>query len=343
MSHPPVSRRGLLLLTGASALGAGCQGSGPTGSRRSATPSPVPPPTPKPPSPTPQATRYSPLAGEIVPNCKKAAADFIQTLTTRQPGQPPEAVVEAALTLARSPLSPDTVLRLAAPVLSEDISVGRILYPQMAGLLPLGPNAVRAAVMVVVEQSLTTRGGNRTTVSRVCEVLLNVQQGQWTVIGLASTGGQPLDRPAGLDSRAASALDNPLLELPDTCRWDVHAGRVSPELLAVLDRLAATKALSVSVLRTGHPINVFATSRRSDHNRGQAADVWRVAGRPIVSTGATGPAGAALRAAFSDKRVKQTGSPPGSDLDGRGRRRSFADPVHQDHLHIAVGTTTSTG
>lgn len=95
--------------------------------------------------------------------------------------------------------------------------------------------------------------------------------------------------------------------------------------------------MSVAVLRTGHPLNVFGTARLSEHAQGRAVDVWRIAGQPVVTTGAgAGPAGQVLRTALSDPRLSQAGSPVGSDLDGAGRRRSFVDLVHTDHLHLAA-------
>ena len=40
--------------------------------------------------------------------------------------------------------------------------------------------------------------------------------------------------------------------------------------------------IDVSVIRSGHPVFVFGTSRRSDHPKGRAFDTWRINGHPVV-------------------------------------------------------------
>ncbi|MFD7834155.1 hypothetical protein [Streptomyces sp. NPDC059761] len=45
---------------------------------------------------------------------------------------------------------------------------------------------------------------------------------------------------------------------------------------------ADTCRMSVSVVRSGHPLNVFGTGRPSDHPVGRAFDVWAVDGHPVV-------------------------------------------------------------
>lgn len=224
------------------------------------------------------------------------------------------------------------------------MSNGEIVYPQVGGLLPLGPGATSAVMMVVVRQQLLTPGRSVYEVVRTFDVRLAVENGSWKVAELASVGGEPVDRPADLDPRAVRVLDHGQLDLPDTAVWDIHAGRISFGLLDLLAGLAdVVSPVSVAVLQTGHPVNVFGTDRVSKHAEGRAVDIWRVGGQPVVTVGAaTGPAAEALRRAFADPRLGQAGSPEGSDLDGPGRR-SFNDLVHKDHLHLAVGRAASGG
>lgn len=297
--------------------------------------------------PTPSALapaqRYVPLASEPLPQCKQAAADFVSALTTRTRGQQPADVLGAASALTGAGFQGEQALSMAAPLFVEPISAGDIVYPQFAGLLPLAVGARRAAMMVVVRQRSLTPAGTGTQTTRVCDIRLEVQQGSWRVVELASIGGEPVDRPAGLDPRAVRVLDDARIELPDTARWDVHAGRISLDLLDVLAVAATAAPLAVTVLRSGHPPNVFATSRISNHTQGRAVDVWRTDGQPVVATGAAaGPARVVLDAAAGDRRLRQAGSPEGSDLDGAGRR-SFTDLVHSDHLHLAVGGPSASG
>lgn len=286
---------------------------------------------------------YVPLTGEPVPNCKKAAADFVQALTTGEGGA--EAAVSRAMSLTGTDFDAGQAVVVARPLFSDALSRGEIVYPQIAGLVPISPDAQTAAVMVIVRQTLTTASGRSRDDVRVCDVRLAVHDGVWRVTALTSVGGEPVDRPDGLDPRAGRVLDDPRIELPDTARWDVHAGRISLDLLDLLAVTAVQAPVSVAVLRTGHPLNVFGTARLSEHTQGRAVDVWRIAGQPVVTTGAgAGPAGQVLRTAFADPRLAQAGSPVGSDLDGPGRRRSFVNLVHKDHLHLAArerGATTT--
>lgn len=339
MTASPLDRRSVLCLAALSVLAVGCRGAGddPT----------VPVASGEPPAPTPTrsragqdlpaAARYAPLTGEQLPNLKRVAADFVQALATRAGGQRPEDLLAGVGKLVVPGFATAAALRAAAPLFAEPVAVGEIVYPQLSGLLPLGPGAQQAGVMVVVRQRLMTSGGNSSEVVRVCDVRLTVVQGQWRVSELVSAGGEPVDRPADLDPVATEVLDDPRIDLPDTCRWDVHAGRVSTDLLSVLSAAARVAPVGVTVLRSGHPPNVFGTSRISNHTAGRAVDLWRVGGEPVVGTGASaGPARSVLLAAAADRRTRQTGSPIGSDLDGPGRR-SFTDLVHHDHLHLAVG------
>lgn len=332
-----IDRRTLLAWAGASVALSGCADDPPPaddrpipGAAPTATRTPTAAPT------LPAAPRYTVLPGEPVPEAKQVAADFVQALTTRRSGQTPDDVLQAAVAHTGEGFDQVAALAAAAPLYPEAVTTGEVVYPQVGGLQPLGPGATTAVMMVVVRQRLLTPKRSTYDVTRTMDVRLALHDGVWRVVELASAGGLPVDRPPTLDPRALRALDHPQLELPDTAVWDVHAGLVSLDLLDLLAALADTTPLSVAVLRTGHPVNVFGTSRVSNHTQGRAADVWRIAGTPVVTSGAAaGPAGDVLRAAVADARLSQAGSPDGSDLDGP-RRRSFNDLVHKDHLHLAV-------
>lgn len=280
---------------------------------------------------------YVPLAGEPIPNGKQVAADFVQALTTADGETTPDAALARAVPLTADGFDPTAAIALAAPLFSDAYSRGTIVYPQIGGLVPDSPQATTAAVLVVARQTVTSRSGRSTERVRTFDVRLQVNQGQWRVSALVSVGGEPVDRPADLDPRAARVLDDPRIELPDTARWDVHAGRISLDLLDLLAAVAAVAPVSVAVLRTAHPRNVFGTDRVSNHTEGRAVDIWQIGGQPVVTTGAAGgAAGAVLRVAYADPRLSQAGSPTGSDLDGPRRRRSIVNLVHKDHLHLAV-------
>jgi len=264
------------------------------------------------------------------------AAGFLERLTEGTEGGAEDAVARA-LPLTGVGFDVRQAAVTAAPLFSEPAVRGEIVYPQLGGLDPMGPGARTASIMAIVRHRLTAKGGAERDEVRVCDVRLAVQEGRWRVVDLVSVGGQPVDRPGELDPRASAVLDDPAIELPDTARWDIHAGRVDVDLLEVLAQAARSAPVSVTVLISGHPLNVFGTERLSDHSSGRAVDLWRIGGQAIVDSGpASDLTGQVQRAAFADPRVSQIGSPFGSDLDGPGVRRSFVNLVHTDHLHLAV-------
>lgn len=335
-----LSRRSLLVLPAATVLTACAdKAAGPSPSPQRPSPSSSPS-RPVPPS-LPAVARFAPVPDEPLPKLKQAAADFVQALGTTDETTPPDEALLAAARLAVPALDLAAVRRVAAPLYDERTTTTEVVYPQFAGLAPLGPGAGKGAVMVVARHRALGPRGTVREVVRVHDVRLRVVAGTWRVTGLASVGGEPVDRPDGLDERAVAVLDSDRIELPDSSRWDVHAGRVDPVLLDLLLKASRVAPLSVTVLRTGHPANVFGTARQSDHTAGRAVDIWRVDGRPVVEQ-ATDPASAGRRVqrgVFALPALRQLGSPPGSDLDGR-RRRSFTDLVHADHLHLAATSST---
>lgn len=338
-----IDRRALLRLAAACVAVGACSrdpapkaspGTAPSGRLSSSPPAASPSPPPPPPPPP----RWTPLPAEPLPRLKQVAANFVQDLANREAGGPPEAVLAAALAGVAAPgLDEAAVLTAAAPLLGEPGSRAEVVYPQFGGLVPDGPSARSASVMVVLRQTLVTPSGASKDVVRTCDVRLVQSGGVWRVTALASAGGEPVDRPDGLDPVAVAVLDDPRIDLPDTARWDVHAGRVALDVLRVLRDTAALAPLSVCVLQTGHPVEVFGTARTSDHTKGRAVDVWAVGGQPVIGQASTGsPLRAVIDAAFAHPRVRQVGSPPGTDLDGPARRRSFVNVVHSDHLHLAT-------
>jgi hypothetical protein len=202
------------------------------------------------------------------------------------------------------------------------------VYPQLGGLLP-----ERASVMTVIEQHIGTPTGIRSEV-RTLDIRIGRDDEGWRFESLASNGGDPVPRPEELSPEAKAVLDNPRIELPDSARWDIHAGRVAPELLSLMARAAELVPFGVIVFDSGHPWNIFGTDRMSDHSRGIAVDVHRIGDRLVIDDRAEDSlTHRFVQWLFDQPDVARIGSPWA--LDGFGGR-SFTDLLHQDHLHIAV-------
>ena len=222
---------------------------------------------------------------------------------------------------------------MLAPIVHEGTwSRGRVVYPQLGGL-----EARRAAVIVVVEQTIGDVDGPRTE-TRVMDVRVRRDgpDAPWRVEEVASVGGAPVERPDDLSDAATAVLDHPDIELPDSARWDVHRGEVDDDLLALMARMADHQPYGVVVLITGHSWNVFGTDRPSKHSEGRAVDLHRLAadGPLVIEDRSTGsPTHDLVRWLYDQPEVAEIGSPWA--LDGFGGR-SFTDDLHQDHLHIGT-------
>lgn len=269
-------------------------------------------------------TPYLALPSEVEPTLKGVAAAALQALLTYDPGT---SSVEAARQRLVASGAPPEIADKAGPVLVAGAqSAPDIVYPQLGGL-----TSERASVMLVVRQRLLHRGERRTFV-RTVDVRLVWRNGRWTVEDIASFGGDAPPSAAELPPSARRVLDHPAIDLPDSARWDISAGRVGEPILALLADLAQRHRLGVTVLASGHPHEVFGTARISNHTRGAAVDLWLV-DTPIVAQ--REPSGA-LGALISDllrRGVTELGAP--FDVDGPGGA-NFTDAVHQDHLHLAI-------
>jgi len=125
------------------------------------------------------------------------------------------------------------------------------------------------------------------------------------------------------------------IEMSDSARLDILAGEISPVLLELMMDLADVTPYGVTVMATGHPYHVFGTDRVSHHTLGRAIDIYLVGGRQVVDDrGEESATRALVDWLYAHPDVVQVGSP--WDVDGPVERRSFADVVHQDHIHVAV-------
>lgn len=321
-----LSRRALIL--GGAVLLTGCARSGQNPNATagaSASSTSTPPPTP---------ALYLAPADDALPNFKQVAGRFAQGLATYGPSVRPSATAPPADYLGGSA----ELARAAAPLFMADRwSRAEVEFVQYGGLTPVSPRATSGVAMVVLRQILQTRSGEATTVRRTLDVRLLQRSGVWHIEALASAGGQPAERPAELAAPANQVLDDDRIDLPDSARWDIFSGQISPALLHVMLRLADIAPFRTTVLKTGHPERVVdgrASPPVSAHWRGQAVDIHTLGGLPVAEAPAA-LVRAVVETAGAVEEVSQVGAPPGFDLDAGGRRW-FANLVHADHLHIAV-------
>lgn len=245
-------------------------------------------------------------------------------------------VALALATYSANESSEDLAARLPADLAAyaealhvpESWSSGRIIYPQLGGLLPDS-----ASVMVVLEQTIGSADGVRRQI-RTLNVEVRRHRGQWRFERLVSSGGTPVLPATGLSAAALAVLSDPRIELPDSARWDIAAGRVDPTLLAVMIRLADRVPYGVTAFSTGHSWEIFGTPRQSDHSRGLAVDIYRIGDRQVIDDRGHGSITEGIVSwLYEQPEVARMGSPWA--LDGFGGR-SFTNALHQDHLHIAV-------
>ncbi len=270
----------------------------------------------------PPSEPYKSPPGEPEPELKSAAARFLETLTTFGAGGG-----EAAATAMRlGSAGYDPALGVQAPGLlaGAEASVGEIVYPQLGGL-----TSDQASVVTVLRLRRRTKSGCEETVVRTVDVRLT-RGDMWKVTAVASDGGYPANQ-VPPDGQASEILASNRLEMSDSARWDVAAGRIDPRILRLVLDLSATRSLSITVFATGHPMNVFGESSVSNHTRGRGVDIWAVNGVPVAGAQFGSPALDVAAAALA-AGVTELGAP--WDLDGPGGP-SFTNALHADHLHLA--------
>lgn len=131
-------------------------------------------------------------------------------------------------------------------------------------------------------------------------------------------------------------LSDDRIALPPAALADLRSGQVHTSVAKAMLALARRYRLDVSVVRSGHPLDVFGTSRPSDHPRGRAFDVWRIDGHAVVDPAT--PRGLIERfmrdaAAAGSYNV---GGPV--QMSGGGTGQFFSDATHHDHVHVGFRT-----
>ncbi|MEE2049609.1 hypothetical protein [Nocardiopsis tropica] len=273
----------------------------------------------------PAVSAFEVSEDEPAPEAKRTAVRFLEAAFNYEAeGGTPEA--------ARERLEAAGVLhstdRLDTPLLSPGTAAAtQVVYPQLGGL-----TEDAASVMTVIEFT-TLREQELSTRIRTVDVRLEQKEQGWTVTGIASDGGAPPETETTPSDPAERVLASDRIQLPDSSRWDILAGDIDDRTLEMMLSLSAERTISVAVLSTGHPINVFDSDSVSNHIHGRAVDIWAIDGVPVSdlrSREETNPARALMELALAEGATEVGGPWAFSTSAGA----SFTDTVHQDHLHI---------
>lgn len=283
------------------------------------------------PTPTGTATAVDPAAalpathrwvarrGEVEPSVKRQATDLVEAVGawTRGGGD-----LRSARARARKAGFDPALADALAPLLGGgEAAAVQVRDAQYGGLLTSS-----ASVLVVVDQWRADSAGRVTAGGTTVDVRLVAASPRWRVVD--AFPARPGPASSRLTAAARSVLAADRIRLPHAAHADVRAGRIHDSVLSVLLALSREHVVDVSVLRSGHPLLVFGTSRPSDHPRGRAADVWALDGKPLVLPANHGLATSGMRFAVAHGAYN-VGGPV--QLSGP---EYFSDRTHQDHIHL---------
>jgi len=267
----------------------------------------------------PKTYPWRPRRGEVDPAIKERATLLLEMVGswTRSAGD----ATAARQRVAAAGFDPVLVDALA-PLLGVGTSaVIQVRDAQYGGIL-----GTSASVLVVVDQWRLLSDGSISVGGTTVDVRMVKATPRWRIVDVfPARPGAPTSK---LTSIAHEVLSNSRIRLPYAAKSDVLAGGVHDSVLNLLIKISAVYVVDVSVLRSGHPLNVFGTSRPSDHSRGRAVDIWALDSRPLVLPTNHALASSAMRFAVSHGAYNV-----GGPVLLRGSQY-FSDRTHQDHIHL---------
>ena len=196
-----------------------------------------------------------------------------------------------------------------------------VIDAQYGGLL------TSTASVLVVTRSSTRRGGRVVEAGHTFDVRLSLRGGRWRVTAVhPSRPGPPTAHPT---AAARHVIASRRITLPPAAHADVASGHVHDSVLEAMLTVSRRWPIGVSVVRTGHPIFVFGTARRSDHPVGRAFDTWRIADHAVVRPSTPRSLVTAYMEALAAAGSYNVGGPV---LLGAAPQY-FSDRTHHDHVH----------
>jgi len=199
-------------------------------------------------------------------------------------------------------------------------AVVEVIDAQYGGLL-----ANTASVLVPCRQHSIVNG-KLITGGTTVDVRLSKTAQTWRVTSMHPA--RPGAATTRLSAAASRVLASDRIILPPASAADIRSGTIHDTVLTAMLTLAEDYQLGISVIRSGHPLNVFGTSRRSDHPQGRAFDTWQINGRAVVDPATPRSLITNYMRATATTGSYNVGGPyqlPGATY--------FSDQTHHDHIH----------
>jgi hypothetical protein len=267
----------------------------------------------------PQTHAWRALAGEVAPSIKARATRLLEAVGTWSTDT--GSLVAARKRAAAAGFTASLADALG-PLLGDGTrAVLQVRDAQYGGIL-----STTASVLVVVDQWRAMPDGSLHVGGTTLDVRLVKASPHWRVVEVRPA--RPGTASSQLSSSAKKVLGDSQIRLPYAAKADVLGGGVHDSVLKMLIGLSASHLVDVSVMRSGHPINVFGTSRPSDHPRGRAVDVWALDSKPLVL-----PTNHLLAASGMRLAVAHGAYNVGGPILLSGFQY-FTDNTHQDHIHL---------
>jgi hypothetical protein len=275
----------------------------------------------------PAVAAWQPSSNDIDPQVKTRAVRLIEALGNWGQGQ--GGTGPARSRTSALGLDPALVAQ-AGPVLSPASAAAlQVLEAQYGGIL-----TDSASVLVVCRQWTLGPDGRVLPGGTTVDVRLSRAQPRWTVTALHPA--QPGSAAASLPGAAQRVLASGEITLSPAAEADIRSGAVHPSALDALLTLSGSYRMELSVVRSGHPIDVFGTDRPSDHPRGRAFDVWRLDGHEVVDPGTPRSLVEGFMRAAAAAGSYNVGGP--WQLTGGAADQFFTDNTHHDHVHAGFDT-----
>ncbi len=200
-------------------------------------------------------------------------------------------------------------------------SVVAVIDAQYGGIL------TDAASVLVVTRSWRVTGGDVVEGGRTYDVRLVRGAIGWRVTAIHPS--RPGATSTSRSAAASAVLASSRIDLPPAARADVLSGQVHDSVLHAMLTLSRSFHLGISVVRSGHPIDVFGTNRPSDHPLGRAFDTWRIDGHAVVDPSTPRRVVTRYMEAAAAAGSYNVGGPY---LLGSAPQW-FSDDTHHDHVH----------